>query len=113
MKAPPASAPVIDRYAGMNKTQIAFAVDLDSRKRSGQIAEWWFRPATFRLSGGGEYTPPFMVQSTSGELSVADVGYGAEDARIKIKMFAELYPFPTKAFTRAKTHSGWDVETFR
>ncbi len=60
------------------------------------------------------YTPDFIVQKMDGSLEVEEVkGFWRDDARAKIKMFATLYPFPVRAYTKAKTHSGWDVETFR
>lgn len=114
MSAAPPRAPKRNLFERMNKTETAFAIDLEAKKRSGQIAEWWFEAFTFRLGDDLRYTPDFIVQANDGALSVCEVkGFWRDDARAKIKMFAELYPFPTKAFTRAKTHSGWDVEVFR
>ncbi len=54
------------------------------------------------------------IQKPDGSLEVEETkGFWRDDARAKVKLFVELYPFPVRAYTQAKTHSGWDVEVFR
>lgn len=111
---PTPRAPLPDLYAGMNKTEQARAVDLEAMRRAGLIAAWWYEKWTFKLADDLRYTPDFIVQKMDGSLEVEEVkGFWREDARAKVKMFVELYPFPVRAYTKAKTHTGWDVETFR
>lgn len=113
-KLPLPSAPVRDEYAGMNKTEALRAKDLDAMKRAGQIVAWWYEKWTFKLADDLRYTPDFVIQKPSGALEIEEVkGFWREDARAKVKMFVALYPFPVRAYTKSKTLSGWDVETFR
>ena len=110
----PPNAPIRNLFEGMNKTEAARAVDLEAMKRNGLLAAWWFEKWTFKLADDLRYTPDFVIQKMDGALEVEEVkGFWRDDARAKVKMFVELYPFPVRAYTKAKTHSGWDVETFR
>lgn len=112
-KLPLPTAPVADKYAKMNKTEAARARDLDSMKRAGLIAEWWYEKWTFKLGDDLRYTPDFVIQKPNGALEVEEVkGFWRDDARAKVKMFVELYPFPVRAYTKNR-HDTWDVETFR
>lgn len=96
----------------MNKTERARAIDLEAMKRTGQIVAWWYERWTFKLADDTRYTPDFVIQKPSGALEVEEVkGFWRDDARIKIKVFAEQFPFPTRGYSLAK--HGWDVETFR
>lgn len=115
-----ATAPLRNLFEGMNKTEQARAIDLEAMKRAGQIVEWWFEKWTFKLADDLRYTPDFVIQKPSGALEVEEVkGFWRDDARAKVKMFVAMYPFPTRAYSRAKSQSGrpgewaWDVETFR
>lgn len=107
------SVPVADKYERMNKTEAARANDLESMKRAGQIVEWWYECWTFRLGNDLRYTPDFVIQKPNGALEVEEVkGFWRDDARAKVRMFVELYPFPVRAYTKNR-HDTWDVETFR
>lgn len=107
-----ATLPLLDLFAGMNKTETARAIDLEAMKRAGQIVEWWYEKWTFKLADDLRYTPDFVIQKPDGLLEVEEVkGFWRDDARAKVKMFVALYPFAVRAYTKAK--HGWDVETFR
>jgi len=110
---PAPNAPVADLFARMNKTERARGIDLEAMKRAGLIVQWWYEAWTFRLGDDLRYTPDFVIQKPSGALEVEEVkGFWRDDARAKVKMFVELYPFPVRAYTKTR-HGGWDVETFR
>jgi hypothetical protein len=118
MTQPLARAPLMDLFAGMNKTEKARAIELEGMKRTGQIAAWWYEKWTFKLADDLRYTPDFVIQKPDGALEVEEVkGFWREDARAKVKMFVALYPFAVRAYTQGKRWSGnassWDVETFR
>ncbi|HWT45738.1 MAG TPA: hypothetical protein VN085_07220 [Vicinamibacterales bacterium] len=106
------SAPVRDPYEGMNKTERLRAVDLDAMRRVGIIVAWWYERWTFKLANDCRFTPDFVIQKPDGALEVEEVkGFWRDDARAKVRMFVEQYPFPVRAYSR--TRDGWDVETFR
>jgi hypothetical protein len=107
------SAPPLNLFEGMNKTEQARAIDLEAMKRNGIIVAWWFEKWTFKLADDLRYTPDFVIQKPSGQLEVEEVkGFWRDDARAKVKMFAALYPFPVRAFTKNRL-GAWDVEVFR
>lgn len=110
---PAPTAPLRDLYEGMNKTERARAIDLEAMKCAGLIAEWWYERWTFKLADDCRYTPDFVIQKPNGALEVEEVkGFWRDDARAKVKMFAEQFPFPLRAYTKTR-HDTWDVETFR
>lgn len=116
MSAPLAKAPLLNLYEGMNNTERARAIDLEAMKRAGLIAEWWYEKWTFKLADDLRYTPDFIVQKLDGSLEVEEVkGFWRDDARAKVKMFAALYPFPVRGYSRCKKAGSqtWDVEVFR
>lgn len=105
-------APLRDLFVGMNKTEKARAEQLEALKRNASIADWWYECWTFKLGDDLRYTPDFVIQEPNGELRVEEVkGFWRDDARAKVRMFAELFPFRITALI--KTKQGWDVETFR
>jgi hypothetical protein len=110
---PLARAALPDLFAGMNKTEQARALDLESMKRAGIIVAWWYERWTFKLADDTRYTPDFVIQRPDGSLEVEEVkGFWRDDARVKLKVFVEQYPFPVRAYTRGR-RGEWDVETFR
>lgn len=112
MPRPLATAPLPDLFRGMNKTETLRAQQLETMKRAGLIADWWYERWTFKLADDCRYTPDFIVQELSGEIRAEETkGHWRDDARAKVKMFAELYPIPIRALVKSKT--GWDIETFR
>jgi hypothetical protein len=88
----------------MNKTESAYAEVLFGCKARGEIQDYKFESVKLRIGPNGarcDYTPDFMVWSNDGHIEFHEVkgrksggGYWAEDdAKVKIKAAAELYPF--------------------
>jgi hypothetical protein len=78
--------------------------------------EWYkFEGLKLRLADNTFYTPDFVVMAADGVLECHEVkGHWQDDARVKIKVAASLYPFrffAVKKQTR-KNGGGWDVEEF-
>lgn len=99
----------------MNKLEGAMAEHLKMLERSGEVAEWWFEGITLRLAKLTRYTPDFLVLMADGVLECWEVkGHWEDDARVKIKVAAEMFPLRFKAFTpRPKRDGGgWNIETF-
>lgn len=69
-----------------------------------------FESIKFRLADKTYYTPDFMVMQTDGSIEFHEVkGFWEDDARVKVKVFAEMYPeFVVKAITKQKGQ--WHVE---
>lgn len=114
---PRARGRAVRRTAGeMNKTEAAFAAEvLGPLLTAGAITAWWFDDFTFRLAKDCRYTPDFVVMMADGLLKVYEVkGHMEEDALVKIKMFAQTFPFDVSAVFRVpkREGGGWKYRTF-
>ena len=99
----------------MNKTEAVYAAQLEAYKASGGVLWWKFEGVKLRLADNTFYTPDFAVMCADGILEMHEVkGFWRDDARAKIKIAAEMYPFRFIAVqARAKRDGGgWKVEEF-
>lgn len=99
----------------MNKTEAAYDAYLWTQRHAGEVLWHKFEAMKLRLADNTFYTPDFMVLLTSGFIEVHEVkGFWEDDARVKIKVAASIYPFKFIAVTvRAKKRGGgWDREEF-
>jgi hypothetical protein len=77
----------------MNKSEANYAKFLELRKQAGEILWYKFEGMKFRLADNTFYTPDFAVLRADGVLEMHEYkGFWLDDARIKIKVAAELYP---------------------
>jgi len=99
----------------MNKTEAAYAATLNARRHAGEVAWFKFEGIKLRLADNTFYTPDFAVMLADGALEAHEVkGFWADDARAKIKIAADLYPFrfiAVKAKPK-KEGGGWSIENF-
>lgn len=100
----------------MNPTESAYAALLELEKQAGLITWYAFEPIKLRLGKNTFYTPDFGVRLASGELELREVkGFWRDDARVKIKNAAYMYPiFRFVAVTKKKKRDGggWEREEF-
>ena len=99
----------------MNKTEAAYAEHLEQQRRRGEILWFKFEALKFRLADNTFYTPDFLVLNVHSFVEMHEVkGFWQDDARVKIKVAASIYPFKFLAVTpRAKKRGGgYDVEEF-
>lgn len=90
-----------------NKTEQAYEDFLTLRQRVGEIAWFKFEGLKLRLADNTFYTPDFAVMLTSGEIECHEVkGFWTDDARVKIKVAADLYPFRFLAFKKRAQRDG-------
>ena len=76
----------------MNKLEERYAQHLELRKRAGEIVDYRYERLKFKLAEKTFYTPDFMV-TFQDRIEIHETkGFWEEDARIKIKMAAELFP---------------------
>lgn len=108
---PVARGRVAGRKAGMNKIEADYAMQLEFRKRVGEILQYDFEAIKLRLADNTFYEPDFLVLLANGELEIHEVkGHWEDDARVKIKVAAEKFPFRFIAMTRVKGQ--WKEEEF-
>jgi len=95
----------------MNKTEAAYAQRLELLRRAGKILWYEFGALSLRLAPDTFYRPDFAVMAGDSVLEMHEVkGFWREDARVKIKVAAELFPFRFLAVQRAG--SDWTTEVF-
>lgn len=98
-----------------NKTELAYEEVLKALQRDGQIAWFKFEGVKLRLADNTFYTPDYAVMLTNGQMEMHEVkGFWQDDARVKVKVAAELFPFRFLAVRPKpkKDGGGWNVEVF-
>lgn len=93
------------RKGEMNKTEAAYAAQLELSRRTNAIAMYWFEGITLKLGPDCRYTPDFLVQDMDGFLEIHEVKAGTpndagtivprweDDAAVKVRMAAGIFPF--------------------
>ncbi|NHT75906.1 DUF1064 domain-containing protein [Rhizobiaceae bacterium CRRU44] len=98
-----------------NKTEAAYELMLEDMRHAGDVLWYRFEGVKLRLADNTFYTPDFAVMLSSGQLEMHEVkGFWQDDARVKIKVAADLYPFRFIAAMplRKKDGGGWKIEVF-
>lgn len=100
----------------MNKTELAYSQHLEALKSCGEIVWWKFEAIKLRLADNTFYTPDFFLLMANGQLECREVkgGYWTDDARVKIKVAASIFPFRFVAVQKKsnKQGCGWKTEVF-
>lgn len=77
----------------MNKTEAAYTQHLHALQLTDKVKAWRFEGVTLRLADRTRYTPDFFVELADGTLELHEVkGFWRDDARVKFKVAAELFP---------------------
>jgi hypothetical protein len=99
----------------MNKTEARYDAHLWTRFQAGEILWHKFEAIKLRLADNTFYTCDFAVLAKDCALEMHEVkGFWQDDARVKIKVAASLYPFRFIAVKprAAKNGGGYEVEQF-
>lgn len=95
----------------MNKTEAAYDAHLWSLRHAGEVLWHKFEGVKLRLADNTFYTCDFAVLPKSGVLEMREVkGFFQDDAKVKIKVAASIYPF--KFIVVRKKKGGWEYEEF-
>lgn len=98
---PPARGALRD--LGMNKTEAEYAGMLEERQRRGDVLWWKYEAIALRLADRTFYHPDFVVLLSSGVLEIHEVkGFMREDAAVKLKVVASMYPFVLRLIRKEK-----------
>lgn len=97
----------------MNKTEAAYAAHLAELQNLGGILWHKFEGVKLRLADNTFFTPDFAVMQRDGQIELREVkGFMMDDANVKIKVAAELYPFRFFVIrARPKKDGGGWIET--
>lgn len=92
----------------MNRTEAEYRDLLEARKLAGEVAWYRFEGLKLRLADSTFFTPDFAVMLADGQIECHEVkGFWTDDARVKIKVAADAYPFQFIAVRkRAKREGG-------
>lgn len=99
----------------MNKTEALYDKLLYARQVDGEVLWYKFEGLKLRLADNTFYTPDFTVMVESGQIECHEVkGFWQDDARAKIKIAADMYPFRFLAVQAKpkKDGGGWKFEEF-
>jgi len=99
----------------MNKSEASYGAFLEREKAAGRILWYRFEGLKLRLADNTFYTPDFAVLAADCIMECHEVkGFWQDDARVKIKVAADLYPFRFKALKALakKYGGGWEEEDF-
>lgn len=99
-----------------NKTEEAYELEvLKPAMQDGSISWYRFEGVKLRLADNTFYTPDYCVMRSDGTMEMHEVkGFWQDDARVKIKVAADMYPLKFIAVKRLakKNGGGWSIEEF-
>lgn len=103
------------KTGAMNKTEAAYEQVIRDAINLGDVLWYRFEGLKLRLADNTFYTPDFAVMLSNGQMECHEVkGFWQDDARVKIKVAAEQYPFrfiAVKPLSK-KAGGGWAREVF-
>lgn len=95
----------------MNGLEKQYANILEQLKMAGEILWYEFDSIKLRLAEKTFYTPDFLVMKKDNSLEIHEVkGHWEDDARVKIKVAADKFPF--KFIAIQKIRGAWVEEMF-
>lgn len=78
----------------MNETEKAYAERLEWLKHAGEVLWWRFGVINLKIAEDCFYRTDFAVLLSSGNIEIHETkGHWTDDALVKIKVAAELFPF--------------------
>lgn len=99
----------------MNKTEGRYSDYLTLLKAAGEVLWFRFEGIKLRLADNTFYSPDFAVMAADHVVEFHEIkgamAMFADDAKVKVKVAAEAYPFRFKVvIPRAKKNGGgWDI----
>lgn len=100
---------------GMNGIESEYAAYLELRRAGGAIKWWKFEALVLRLADHTFYKPDFAVLAADDVIEIHETkGWWREDAKIKIKVAAKMYPFRFFGIQKRtkRQGGGWQIEDF-
>ena len=95
----------------MNGWEKQYAQVLELRRRANEIEWYAFDAIKLRLADRTFYEPDFLVMTSTGLLEIHEVkGHWEDDAKVKIKVAADKFPF--KFLAIRKDHGNWIEEEY-
>lgn len=97
----------------MNNLETRYADHLDALLRAGEIVFWRFESMKLVLADRCAYLPDFFVVKADGSPEFHETkGFWRDDARVKVKMAAKLFPCFVFYGVQWDKKRGWVMELF-
>ncbi len=98
----------------MNKLERQYAALLEARRVTGEIKSWKYEPFKLRLAKSTFFDIDFSLIFHDGHIELHEVkGHWEDDARVKIKVAAEIFPEFKFFGVRWNGREGWAFEEFQ
>lgn len=97
----------------MNSLEAEYAQYLKEQHCAGNVLWYIFESIKLKLAPNTTYTPDFCVMQKNEEVVFVETkGFMRDDANVKIKVAASLYPFRFFVVKKKakKNGGGWDVK---
>ncbi len=95
----------------MNKLEARYAAHLEEMKQLGGVLMWTYEGVKLKLAAKTFYTPDFMVMTQDLSIEFHETkGFARDDAMVKIKVAARLFPFRFVMVRKSK--QGWEYTEF-
>jgi len=95
-----------------SKLEQEYASILDSRLHAGELVLWKYEPLTLKLAKLTTYTPDFFLLYPDGHIELHETkGFMRDDANVKIKVAASMYPFFTFILVQ-KVRKQWQFKEY-
>ena len=91
----------------MNRTERKYADELYRLQLAGEIVAYQFEPVKLRLARRTFYTPDFLVVFPDHFEFHEVKGFARDDAMVKLKVAARLYPWFKFVLVRPNGTQGW------
>ncbi|MFG6376101.1 MAG: hypothetical protein K1W05_09320 [Desulfovibrio sp.] len=97
----------------MNRLEARYAAYLEEQYRNGEIVLWRYESMKLILADRCSYLPDFFIVKADGTPEFHETkGFWRDDARIKVKMAAKLFPCFVFYGVQWDRKSGWSWECF-
>ena len=99
----------------MNKLETAYSTHLEYRRMQGEVLWWKFEGITLKLAKDTRITPDFAVMLADGSIELHEAkGHWEDDALVKIKVAAVMFPLAFIAVSRGSSADGggWNFRRF-
>ena len=97
-----------------SKLEAEYGKHLEIMKRAGEIVDYKHQPLKLRLADLTYYSPDYAVLHNDDSMAFVEVkSYWEDDARVKIKVAAEQFPwFRFVAAERRRKADPWTLKEF-
>jgi hypothetical protein len=95
----------------LNRLESEWASILELEKRAGKILDYRYEALKLILADRTTLTPDFLIIEADGTLRLDECkGYMQEDANVKLKVAARLFPWFKIRLVRKAGKSGWRID---